>query len=76
MHGPDASSRAERELGDADTSFTDLVAKRVRSDLAHQFNLLLLTEIRMTDSLQQSFPLSQSLLLIPLALEGRTGASA
>ena len=28
----------------------------------------------MTDGLQQSFPLSQSPLLIPLALEGHTGA--
>ena len=27
----------------------------------------------MIDSLEQSFPLSNSLLLIPLALEGRTG---
>ena len=27
-----------------------------------------------THDLQQSFPLSQSLLLIPLALEGHTGA--
>jgi hypothetical protein len=52
MHAPDASSRAERELGDAETSFTDLVAKRVRSDLANQFNPLgawLLTETGMTD---------------------------
>jgi hypothetical protein len=34
----------------------------------------LLTAIRMTDGLQQSFPLSQSPILIPLALEGDTGA--
>ena len=34
----------------------------------------LLTEMEMTDGLQQSFPLGQSLLLIPLALEGHTGA--
>ena len=42
-------------------------------NLAHQFNPLrawLLT-MGMTDGLQQSFPLSQSLLLIPLALGGR-----
>ena len=64
----------ERELGDAETKFTDLVAERL---LAHQFNPLgawLLTEMGMTDGLQQSFPLSQSLLLIPLALEGHAGA--
>ena len=35
----------------------------------------LLTAMGMTHDLQQSFPLSQSLLLIPLALEGHMGAS-
>ena len=30
----------------------------------------------MTDGLQQSFPLSQSPLFMPLALEGHTGARA
>jgi hypothetical protein len=30
----------------------------------------------MTYGLQQSFPFGQSLLLIPLALEGHTGAGA
>ena len=33
-----------------------------------------LTEMGMTHGLQQGFPLSQSLLLIPLALEGHAGA--
>ena len=36
----------------------------------------LLTAMGMTHDLQQSFPLSQSLLLIPLALESHTGAGA
>jgi hypothetical protein len=43
----------------------------------HQFYPLracLLTEMGMTDGLQQSFPLSHSLLLIPLTFEGYTGA--
>ena len=30
----------------------------------------------MTDGLQQSFPVSESLFFIPLALEGHTGAVA
>ena len=34
----------------------------------------LLTAMGKTHDLQQSFPLSQGLLLIPLALEGHTGA--
>ena len=36
----------------------------------------LLSEMGMTDGLQQSFPLSQSPLFMPLALEGHTGARA
>ena len=49
------STSVERELGDAETKFTDLVAERL---LAHQFNPLgawLLTEMRMHYRLQQSF---------------------
>ena len=34
----------------------------------------LLTEMGMTDGLQQSFPFGQSRLLIPLTREGHTGA--
>ena len=41
---------------------------------ARPLGACLLTETLMTDCLEQSFPLSQSLLLIPLALEGHTGA--
>jgi hypothetical protein len=44
---------------------------------SHRFNpsgAWLLTEMGMTNGLQQRFPLSQSLLLIPLTLEGYAGA--
>jgi hypothetical protein len=71
---PKSSASVERVLGDAETG----IAKWVRH-LAQKLNPLgawLLTEVRMTDGLQQSFPLSQSPLFIPLALEGHTCAGA